>query len=76
MTQPLLKIEGLQKYFKTTTGGAFSKVKGTVKAVDGIDLDVHLARCYERIQEDRQRALREENSRPMRNNLGSTRDFV
>ena len=41
MTQPLLKIEGLQKYFKTTTGGAFSKVKGTVKAVDGIDLEIY-----------------------------------
>ena len=41
MTQPLLKIEGLQKHFATTTGGAFSKVKGTVKAVDGIDLEIY-----------------------------------
>jgi len=41
MTQPVLKIEGLQKYFPTTTGGAFSKVKGTVKAVDGIDLEIY-----------------------------------
>ena len=40
MTEPLLKIEGLQKHFATTTGGAFSKVKGTVKAVDGIDLEI------------------------------------
>jgi len=41
MTTPVLKIEGLQKYFATTTGGAFSKVKGTVKAVDGIDLEIN-----------------------------------
>jgi len=41
MTQPILKIEGLQKHFATTTGGAFSKVKGTVKAVDGIDLEIY-----------------------------------
>ena len=41
MTEPLLKIEGLQKHFATTTGGAFSKVKGTVKAVDGIDLEIY-----------------------------------
>ena len=41
MTQPLLKIEGLKKHFPTTTGGAFSKVKGTVKAVDGIDLEIN-----------------------------------
>ena len=38
---PVLKIEGLQKYFATTTGGAFSKVKGTVKAVDGVDLEIY-----------------------------------
>lgn len=41
MTHPILKIEGLQKHFATTTGGAFSKVKGTVKAVDGIDLEIY-----------------------------------
>ena len=41
MNQPVLKIEGLQKHFATTTGGAFSKVKGTVKAVDGIDLEIY-----------------------------------
>ena len=41
MTHPILKIEGLQKHFPTTTGGAFSKVKGTVKAVDGIDLEIY-----------------------------------
>jgi oligopeptide/dipeptide ABC transporter ATP-binding protein len=41
MNQPVLKIEGLRKHFATTTGGAFSKVKGTVKAVDGIDLEIY-----------------------------------
>ena len=41
MTQPLLKLEGLKKHFATTSGGAFSKVKGTVKAVDGIDLEIN-----------------------------------
>lgn len=41
MSQPLLKLEGLKKHFATTTGGAFSKVKGTVKAVDGIDLEIY-----------------------------------
>ncbi|CAN1495108.1 AppF ABC-type oligopeptide transport system, ATPase component [Candidatus Nanopelagicaceae bacterium] len=41
MTHPILKIEGLQKHFPTTTGGAFSKVKGNVKAVDGIDLEIY-----------------------------------
>jgi oligopeptide/dipeptide ABC transporter ATP-binding protein len=41
MTQPVLKIEGLQKHFNVTTGGAFSKAKGTVKAVDGIDLEIY-----------------------------------
>jgi oligopeptide/dipeptide ABC transporter ATP-binding protein len=41
MDKPVLKIEGLQKHFPTKTGGAFSKVKGTVKAVDGIDLEIY-----------------------------------
>jgi oligopeptide/dipeptide ABC transporter ATP-binding protein len=41
MTQPVLKIEGLQKHFPTTTGGVFSKVKAMVKAVDGIDLEIY-----------------------------------
>jgi oligopeptide/dipeptide ABC transporter ATP-binding protein len=41
MTQPLLKLEGLKKHFPTVSGGAFSKVKGTVKAVDGIDLEIN-----------------------------------
>ncbi len=41
MTQPLLKLEGLKKHFPTTSGGAFAKVKGVVKAVDGVDLEIY-----------------------------------
>lgn len=40
MTEPILKLEGLKKYFETTAGGAFSRKKGVVKAVDGIDLEI------------------------------------
>jgi oligopeptide/dipeptide ABC transporter ATP-binding protein len=31
----------LKKHFATTTGGAFSKSKATVKAVDGVDLEIY-----------------------------------
>ena len=34
-------------------------------SVDGMDLAVHLAECYERILHDRQQAIREENSKPI-----------
>ncbi len=40
MTEPILKLEGLKKYFDSTSGGIFNKKKGTVKAVDGIDLEI------------------------------------
>lgn len=40
MTEPILKLVGLRKYFDTTSGGIFNKKKGTVKAVDGIDLEI------------------------------------
>lgn len=40
MTEPILKLEGLKKYFETASGGAFSRKKGVVKAVDGIDLEI------------------------------------
>ena len=40
MTQPILKIEGLKKHFPVSTGGVFSKGKGVVKAVDGVDLEI------------------------------------
>jgi peptide/nickel transport system ATP-binding protein len=41
MTEPILKLEGLKKYFDITSGGFFSKKKGLVKAVDGIDLEIY-----------------------------------
>ncbi len=37
---PILKVEGLKKYFNTTTGGIFNKQRAVLKAVDGIDLEV------------------------------------
>lgn len=40
MTEPILRLEGLKKHFESTSGGIFSKKKGTVKAVDGIDLEI------------------------------------
>ena len=40
MTEPILKLEGLKKYFESTSGGIFNKKKGIVKAVDGIDLEI------------------------------------
>lgn len=40
MTEPILKLEGLKKHFESTSGGFFNKKKGTVKAVDGIDLEI------------------------------------
>ena len=40
MSESVLKLEGLKKHFPTTTGGLFSRVKGVVKAVDGVDLEV------------------------------------
>jgi peptide/nickel transport system ATP-binding protein len=41
MSDVILKLEGLQKHFPTTSGGAFNRVKGVVKAVDGFDLEVY-----------------------------------
>ena len=38
--EPILKLEGLKKHFQTPTGGIFNKQKATLKAVDGIDLEV------------------------------------
>ncbi|MDP1712650.1 MAG: dipeptide ABC transporter ATP-binding protein [Candidatus Nanopelagicaceae bacterium] len=40
MTEPILKLEGLKKHFDSTSGGIFNRKKGTVKAVDGIDLEI------------------------------------
>ncbi len=36
----LLKVEGLRKYFPVRRG-FLQKVTGWVKAVDGVDLDIH-----------------------------------
>jgi len=36
----ILELENLSKYFTTTGGGAFSRRKGVVKAVDGVNLTV------------------------------------
>ncbi len=38
--EPLLKVEGLQKYFPVTRGIVFTKQVGAVKAVDGLDFEV------------------------------------
>jgi oligopeptide/dipeptide ABC transporter ATP-binding protein len=40
VSESVLKLEGLKKHFPTTTGGVFSRVKGVVKAVDGVDLEI------------------------------------
>jgi oligopeptide transport system ATP-binding protein len=40
MSEPLVRIKGLVKTYPVK-GGAFQKVLGTVKAVDGVDLDIH-----------------------------------
>jgi oligopeptide/dipeptide ABC transporter ATP-binding protein len=40
MTEPVLRLEGLKKYFETIAGGAFSKHKVVVQAVDGVDLEI------------------------------------
>jgi len=40
MSDIILKLEGLEKHFPTTSGGVFNKSKGVVKAVDGVDLEV------------------------------------
>lgn len=40
MSEPILKLEGLKKYFDSTSGGIFNRKKGIVKAVDGIDLEI------------------------------------
>ena len=41
MTEPLLKVQGLQKYFPITKGALIRRSVGAVKAVDGIDFEVY-----------------------------------
>jgi oligopeptide transport system ATP-binding protein len=39
MIKPLMKVKGLKKYFPVK-GGVFQRVKGFVRAVDGVDLEI------------------------------------
>ena len=41
MTEPILKITDLQKYFPIQGGGLFNRVVGNVQAVDGLNLEVY-----------------------------------
>ena len=40
MTEPILKVKDLQKYFPIHGGGLFNRVVGNVRAVDGLNLEV------------------------------------
>src|SRR5438093_12044512 len=39
--EPLIKLEGVKKWFKLTRGIVFQKTIGHVHAVDGVDLEVY-----------------------------------
>ena len=39
--EPILRVRGLQKHFPIRSGGLFKRTVGAVRAVDGIDLDLH-----------------------------------
>ncbi len=41
MAEALLEARDLKKYFPVTTGGVFGRVKGYVKAVDGVSFSVY-----------------------------------
>lgn len=41
MTEPILKVKDLQKYFPIQGGGLFNRVVGNVRAVDGLNLEVY-----------------------------------
>lgn len=41
MSTPVLSVRGLEKHFPTHGGGIFNRTRGTVKAVDGLSLDIH-----------------------------------
>jgi oligopeptide/dipeptide ABC transporter ATP-binding protein len=41
MTTPLLRVQGLRKYFPVTKGLLIMRTVGYVKAVDGISFDIH-----------------------------------
>lgn len=40
MSEPILKVTGLQKLFPIHGGGLFNRVVGNVRAVDGLNLEV------------------------------------
>jgi oligopeptide/dipeptide ABC transporter ATP-binding protein len=44
-TEPMLKVEGLKKYFPIKTG-VLSRVVGYVRAVDGVDLTIYPGEVY------------------------------
>ena len=50
-TQPLLKIDGLKKYFPITKGLALQKVTGHVKAVDHISFSVNEGETFSLVGE-------------------------
>jgi oligopeptide/dipeptide ABC transporter ATP-binding protein len=41
MTSPLLRVQGVRKYFPVTKGVLIMRTVGHVKAVDGISFDIH-----------------------------------
>ena len=44
MSEPLVKVTGVKKYFPITQGIIFQREVGRVHAVDGVDLEVPRAR--------------------------------
>jgi len=41
MSEKILEVSNLRKYFEVKSGGIFSKVKGSVKAVDGVSFSIN-----------------------------------
>jgi oligopeptide/dipeptide ABC transporter ATP-binding protein len=44
MTGPLLRVQGVRKYFPVTKGVLIMRTVGQVKAVDGISFDIHVGK--------------------------------
>ncbi len=40
MTEPVLEVQGLQKYFPVSTGGLLQRRTGWVKAVESVDFAI------------------------------------
>ena len=51
MSEPILTVERLKKYFPVTTGILFAKTLGWVKAVDGIDFSIHPGETFSLVGE-------------------------